>query len=228
MDLFFEHRNLYKRYYIHDGIFTDTQSYSSSRIPPTTQEEEFYLDRKRLQFLLEVAILGALSFILDKLTLFEMPQGGSITLVMLPIILMAYRWGIAGGMLTGFITGLLKIVSGAYILNVYQAALDYFVAYTVVGLSAVTVVWLMNSRKTNNKKSMAKAIVVGTVFGGLLRFLVHYIGGIVFFAEFAGDQPVWLYSLVYNASYMIPSIILCAIVAVLLFTTAPRLLKRAY
>lgn len=186
------------------------------------------MDRKRLQFLLEVAILGALSFILDKLTLFEMPQGGSITLVMLPIILMAYRWGIAGGMLTGFITGLLKVVSGAYILNVYQAALDYFVAYTVVGFAAVTVVWLMNSRKTNNKKSMAMAIVVGTVFGGLLRFLVHYIGGIVFFAEFAGDQPVWLYSLVYNASYMVPSIILCAIVAVILFTTAPRLLKRAY
>lgn len=54
-----------------------------------------HLDRKRLQFLLEVAILGAISFVLDKIG-FSMPQGGSITLSMLPIIVMAFRWGIVG------------------------------------------------------------------------------------------------------------------------------------
>ena len=74
---------------------------------------------------------------------------------------------------------------------------------------------------------MATAIIIGTVIGGLLRYLIHFIGGIVFFAEYAPEgQPVWLYSLVYNGSYIIPATILSAIVAVLLFTSAPRLLKR--
>ena len=185
------------------------------------------MDRKRLQFLLEVAIFGALSFVLDLLVLFKMPQGGSVTLSMLPIIVIAFRWGILGGMLTGLITGLLQVISGAYVLNIYQAALDYFVAYSLVGLAAVTLGWLLSSRKTGNKQSMVSAIIIGTVIGGVLRFLAHFIGGVIFFAEFAGDQPVWLYSLVYNASYMIPSIILCAVVAVPLFTTAPRLIQRA-
>lgn len=184
------------------------------------------MDRKRLQFLLEVAILGALSFVLDNLTLFKMPQGGSVTLSMLPIILMAYRWGVAGGVLTGFITGLLQAVIGGYIIHPVQGALDYFVAYTVVGLAGVTLSWLIKSKSAGRKGSMATAIIVGTVLGGLLRLLVHFIGGMVFFADAAGDQPVWLYSLGYNATFMIPSIVLCAIVAVILFTSAPRLIQK--
>lgn len=184
------------------------------------------MDRKRLQFLLEIAILGALSFVLDNLTLFKMPQGGSVTLSMLPIILMAYRWGISGGLLTGLISGLLQAVMGGYIIHPVQGALDYFIAYTVVGLAASTHGWLIKSKLAEHKGQMAAAIIVGTTLGGLLRYLAHFIGGVVFFAEYAGDQPVWLYSLVYNGSFMIPSIILCSIVAVILFTSSPRLIQR--
>lgn len=156
-----------------------------------------------------------------------MPQGGSVTLSMLPIIVMAFRWGIIGGMLTGFVSGTLQLVTGGYVFNVIQAALDYFVAYTLVGVAAVTLGWLLRSQAKNNKGAMVKAIVVGTVIGGFLRYLIHFIGGIVFFASYAPKgQPVWLYSLLYNATYMIPSIILSALVAALLFTSAPRLLKR--
>ncbi|WP_203248599.1 energy-coupled thiamine transporter ThiT [Sporosarcina beigongshangi] len=185
------------------------------------------MDRKRLQFLLEVAILGAISFVLDQIGFKIMPQGGSVTLSMLPIIVMAFRWGILGGVLTGFVTGVLQIATGAYVLNPIQAALDYFVAYALVGVAAVTLGWLLSGKAKGNNGTMIKAIVVGTVIGGLLRYLAHFIGGIVFFASFAPEgQPVWLYSLIYNASYMIPSIILSAFVASLLFMKAPRLLKR--
>ncbi len=183
------------------------------------------MERKRLQLLLEVAILAAISFVLDQIG-FKMPQGGSVTLSMLPIIVMAFRWGILGGMLTGFVSGALQAALGGYILNPIQATLDYFVAYALVGLAAVTLGWLLSSKAKGNKKSMVTAIVVGTVIGGLLRYLIHFIGGIVFFASSAPEgQPVWLYSLIYNGSYMIPSIIVSAIVASLLFTTAPRLLQ---
>ncbi|MBO0601682.1 energy-coupled thiamine transporter ThiT [Sporosarcina sp. E16_3] len=184
------------------------------------------MDRKRLQLLLEIAILGAISFVLDKIG-FSMPQGGSVTLSMLPIVVMAFRWGIVGGMLTGLVSGLLQLMMGGYVLNVIQAALDYFVAYALVGVAGVTLAWLLSGKVKGDKGSMVVAIVVGTVIGGLLRFVIHFIGGIVFFASYAPvGQPVWLYSLVYNASYMIPAIILSAIVASILFTTAPRLLER--
>ncbi|WP_249336678.1 energy-coupled thiamine transporter ThiT [Sporosarcina sp. Marseille-Q4063] len=185
------------------------------------------MDRGRLQLLLEISILGALSFVFDKLTVFEMPQGGSITLSMLPIIVMAFRWGLAGGMLTGFISGLLQLITGGKVFHWAQALLDYTLAYTLVGVAAITGIWLVRNIVKKNKGGMAAAIITGTIIGGILRYLIHFIGGIVFFGEYAPEgQPVWLYSLVYNGSYMIPSMILCAIVAVLLFTTAPRLLKR--
>ncbi len=189
--------------------------------------ERNLLDRSRLQFLLEVSILAALSFILDLIVIFQMPQGGSITLSMLPIIVMAFRWGLVGGMLTGFISGLLQLITGGKVFHVIQALMDYTLAYTLVGVAAITSVWLFKSMAKKNKFSMSIAIIVGTIIGGLLRYLIHVIGGVVFFAAYAPEgQPVWLYSLVYNASYMIPATILSAIVAVLLFTSAPRLLKR--
>ncbi|CAM3212795.1 energy-coupled thiamine transporter ThiT [Filibacter tadaridae] len=184
------------------------------------------MNRKRLQILLEIAILGAISFVLDQIG-FKMPQGGSVTLSMLPIIVMAFRWGIAGGMLTGLVSGLLQLLMGGSVFHPVQAALDYFVAYALVGLAAVTLAWLLKSKAKGEKKLMVTAIVIGTIFGGLLRYVIHFIGGMVFFGQYAGDQPVWLYSLLYNGAYMIPSIILSAIVAVLLLTTAPRLLKHA-
>lgn len=184
------------------------------------------MDRSRLQLLLEIAILGAISFILDKIG-FSFPQGGSITLSMLPIVLMAFRWGVAGGMLTGFTSGLLQLITGGYVFTPIQAGLDYFVAYTVVGAAAVTGGWLARSIAKDNKKGIIYSIIIGTVIGGVLRYVIHFIGGIVFFGEYApAGQPVWLYSLIYNATYMVPATILSAVIAVLLITTSPRLIKR--
>lgn len=186
------------------------------------------MDRTRLQFLMEASILGALSFILDKLTVFVMPQGGSVTLSMLPIIVMAFRWGLRGGLLTGFLSGLLQLITGGAIFHWAQVILDYTVAYALVGVAAVTTIWLVSGVARKNKGRMVAAIVAGTVIGGLLRFFVHFLAGVIFFGEYAPEgQPAWLYSLIYNASYMVPSILLCSIVASLLFTSAPRLLKAA-
>lgn len=68
-------------------------------------------------------------------------------------------------------------------------------------------------------------IVLGALLGGTLRFISHLLAGVIFFKEYAGDDNVWIYSIIYNASYMLPATILTALVAVLLFTTAPRLLQ---
>ena len=123
--------------------------------------------------------------------------------------------GIVGGMLTGLVSGLLQLMTGDMS---YAIQAGLIIRSIHASWSGSYYTWMAVKQKAKgNKGSMVAAIVVGTVIGGLLRYLIHFIGGIVFFASYAPEgQPVWLYSLVYNASYMIPSIILSAIVAAIL------------
>ena len=62
-----------------------------------------------LRCLCEAAIMIALAQILGYLKLYELPQGGSITLSMLPIFLFCSRWGFGPGMLASFAFSLLPL-----------------------------------------------------------------------------------------------------------------------
>ncbi|MEK4758765.1 energy-coupled thiamine transporter ThiT [Viridibacillus sp. FSL E2-0187] len=184
------------------------------------------MDKKKLLFLIEIAIFSAIGLILDQLSFKLWAQGGSISLVMVPIVLMAFRWGVSGGLITGFLIGLLQVAMGASIFTPLQGFIDYFIAFTVVGLAGVVRHLVFTASKQLNKKAMTLYIVLGTTLGGLLRYIAHTTAGIVFFSEYAGNQNVYLYSIIYNGTYMLPATILTAVVAVLLFTSAPRLLQQ--
>jgi thiamine transporter len=57
-------------------------------------------------------------------------------------------------------------------------------------------------------------IIAGTIAAVSARLLCHVLSGVIFFASYAPEgQNVWIYSLVYNATVMVPSIILTSIVA---------------
>ena len=173
--------------------------------------------------LVEIAIFAGLGLVLDKLS-FSMPQGGSASFVMLPIILMAIRWGLKGGLTTGFLIGILQIAIDPKIYHWAQGLIDYCIAFTVVGFAAV----FTRSLRHQNNRAKSKIILwvaVGSLFGGLLRYAAHTVAGAIFFAEYAGDQNPWVYSIIYNATYMVPAIIMTAIAACLLFTAAPKLLQ---
>lgn len=184
------------------------------------------MDKKRLLMLVEIAVFAGVGIILDTLTI-SMPQGGSVSFVMLPIVLMAIRWGLGAGMTTGLLIGILQMMFAPKIYHWVQGLLDYGVAFTVVGLAAVVRKPLLEAARHSAKARIILYITVGTVIGGLLRYAAHTIAGAVFFAEYAGDQNEWIYSIIYNATYMIPAIVLTAIAASLLFTAAPKLLKQA-
>ena len=64
----------------------------------------------RLRALCEGAIFIALAQVLSYLKLFELPQGGSITIEMLPIFLYCARWGFGPGMLASFAYSILQAV----------------------------------------------------------------------------------------------------------------------
>ena len=175
--------------------------------------------RNATRMLCEGAIMVALSQILSYIKIMELPNGGSLTPAMFPILLFAVRWGLKDGLLAGFVFGLLQLIfDGAYAWGWQSMLLDYLVAFPPLGLAGLF-------------KGKKWGIFAGTVLGCLGRFIVHFISGITIYRIYAPteilgtvfDEPN-LYSLVYNGSYMLPNTILALAIAGLLY--AP--LKKFY
>ena len=168
--------------------------------------------RNATRMLCEGAIMVALSQILSYIKLMELPNGGSLTPAMFPILLFAVRWGLADGLLAGFVFGLLQLMfDGAYAWGWQSMLLDYLVAFTPLGLAG-----LFQGKRWG--------IFVGTVLGCFARFVVHFISGVTIYRIYAPteilgtvfDNPT-LYSIVYNGSYMLPNTILALVIAALLY-----------
>ncbi|HLR79449.1 MAG TPA: energy-coupled thiamine transporter ThiT [Bacillota bacterium] len=184
---------------------------------------------KRTLFLIEVAIFTALALVLDMIPFLKFKiwaQGGSISFAMIPVFIVAFRWGLKGGLLTGFLYGVLQIpLGGAYILTPLQAFIEYGLAFTALGLAGVFSEKIQRAVKEEKTTTYFTYIMSGVLLGSGLRLLGHVIAGTVFFSEFAPEgQPAWLYSLIYNSSYMVPSFILCTIVIFFLFHKQPKTL----
>ena len=168
--------------------------------------------RNATRMLCEGAIMVALSQILSYIKIMELPNGGSLTPAMFPILLFAVRWGLKDGLLAGFVFGLLQLIfDGAYAWGWQSMLLDYLVAFPPLGLAGLF-------------KGKKWGIFAGTVLGCLGRFIVHFISGITIYRIYAPteilgtvfDEPN-LYSLVYNGSYMLPNTILALAIAGLLY-----------
>lgn len=185
------------------------------------------MDKKKLLMMMEIAIFASVGLVLDQLSFRVVPQGGSVSLVMLPIVLMAVRWGLVAGLTTGLLVGVLQMLFGGYILHWAQALLDYAVAFTVVGFAAVLKPAIENAVKQKQNAKLWTYFTLATVIGGMLRFVAHLLAGVIFFKEYAGDQNPWIYSSIYNTTYIIPSIIITAIACALLIKASPKILKIA-
>ncbi|MEI3614952.1 energy-coupled thiamine transporter ThiT [Pseudogracilibacillus sp. SO30301A] len=189
------------------------------------------MSSNRTLFFIEVAILTALALLLDIIPFLKFklwPAGGSISLAMIPVFILAFRWGIKGGILSGFLWGILQIAVGdAYILNFWQGLIEYGLAFTVLGFAGIFAKSVQQAVKQQNKKELFKFIIAGILVGGSLRFLAHFFAGFIFFADSVPEgQPAWLYSFIYNCSYMIPAMIICIIIIYYLFNKQPRMLLK--
>ena len=154
------------------------------------------LKNKKLQVMIEIALIVALSYVLAQFRLFRMPQGGSVTLTMVPLLVLAFRRGAGPAVVAGLILGLLRLMDG-YVLHVLQVVMDYPLPFALVGLAGF----------------FPKQPIVGLLVGGLGRYASHVFSGAVFFGMYApeGMNP-WLYSLSYNASFFIPELIITGLV----------------
>ncbi|MDD4160570.1 MAG: energy-coupled thiamine transporter ThiT, partial [Synergistaceae bacterium] len=86
-----------------------------------------------IKILVEGSLCIALSIALSFIKLFALPQGGSVSLGMLPIFIFAIRRGGAAGVSAGLAVGLLRLFLGGYVVHPIQALLDYPVASALLG-----------------------------------------------------------------------------------------------
>lgn len=184
---------------------------------------------QKVVIMIEIALLAALGFVLDRVG-FGMPQGGSVTFVLVPIILIAFRRGVVAGIVTGLLIGLLQLATGnvyfaplSFEIVIIQVFMDYFLAFMVAGFAGVFRPAFVRAYEDGRQGAMMRAVLFGTILAAVLRYFVHVLSGIFFFGEFAGDQNVILYSLVYNATYMSLVLLFAAVICTLLFVKAPRL-----
>ena len=193
--------------------------------------------------LLSIAVV--LEFV-SKMFIPEMPFGGQVTLVsMLPVVLISYRHGVKWGLVAGLGYALIEMLIGAktvaaafqpgyfgdgtMILNaLIMCVLDYLAAFTVLGLGGIF---------RNKITHPGAALCCGSILALGLRFVCHIASGYILFsgwAEWFFTQegfPAWgaqlaqtlspgmlgfVYSLVYNGMYMVPEILLTAVVSVFL------------
>ncbi len=169
---------------------------------------------KRTRDLTEIAIGIALAAVCSFICVYKMPQGGSVSMTMVPILLIAFRSGAVSGMLTGGIYGLVSLLIAGELFHPLSILLDYVLAFALVGLAGLF-------------KNDAKGIILGSITGVLGRFLSSYISGVTIFASYApqGQSP-WLYSLIYQVTYLVPELIISAAVLLLLRNKTPGLFER--
>ncbi len=159
------------------------------------------------------AVCIAMSFALSYLRIVKMPQGGSITVAsLLPLMLYSYMFGTKKGVFAGMIYGILQAFQDLYILHPAQFILDYPAAFACIGLAG------MFAKCKSLEKLPPLQFALGAVVAGLLRFVAHFLSGCFAFGAFAPEgTPVWIYSLTYQAGYVLPDIAIVVAVGIFLF-----------
>lgn len=187
----------------------------------STKRNNVNKSRLRVRALCEGAVLLAMAVVLNylsKMVFANMPNGGSVSLAMFPILLYAHRWGVGRGVLMGVAYGTLDmLLDGGYAWGWQSILLDYLLAYAALGLGGVF-------------RGKAWGIFPCIAVGCLGRFAVHYISGVTIYkimvptaveglGTFANPH---VYSLVYNGVYMLPNLVMAMILGGLLFVPMKR------
>ena len=158
-----------------------------------------------------MALYAALFIVLDitvnTLGLLQMPDGGSLGVSVIPLLMASYHLGWTKGMIVSVLSILLQYVTGPmYTPDLTGFLLDYFIAFSVYGLASVfpNFGWFYS----------------GVLITNLVRLASSTLSGIL----------VWdtapLASLGYNATYMVPTTLLCLVLIPLIMPRLKPLMKK--
>ncbi len=178
------------------------------------------MKHKELRALCEGAIMVALAQVLGYLKISPLPNGGSISFVMLPIFIYCARWGLGCGLIASFSLGTLQfLLDGGFSIGWQSMIGDYVLAYGVLGIAG-----LFRGRKFG--------FFYGTVAGGFARFVVAWVVGATLWAEYMPEEffgmsmgNPWLYSALYNGSYIMLCTALCIVAGAIFYKPLGRFLR---
>jgi thiamine transporter len=152
-----------------------------------------------------LAMFIVLDYMSNMIGIFRMPQGGTLGLGVIALLLASYDLGWKKGVAVGLLSVLLQWMTGAmWFLNWFQFILDYLLAFGIYGIACLV-------PTTKIGKQM---LLWGVVVTNLIRFASHTIAGVLFY------EVTWWGSLAYNGWYMIPTMVVALIVVALVL---PRL-----
>lgn len=178
------------------------------------------MKHKNLRALCEGAIMVALAQVLGYLKISPLPNGGSISFVMLPIFIYCVRWGISRGLIASLALGTLQfLLDGGFSLGWQSIIGDYILAYGVLGLAGLF-------------RGQKYGFFYGTILGSAARFLVAWVVGATLWAEYMPEEffgmsmtSPWLYSALYNGSYILLCAALCFAVGAIFFRPLEKFLR---
>lgn len=178
-----------------------------------SKKESKKIQTKQLVF---ASVAMALAVVTSFIKLVNLPYGGSATLFsMFFICLIGYLYGTKIGLLTGVAYGFLQLIIDPSVYHPVQLLLDYPVAFGCLGLAGVF---------SKSRHGLIKGYILGVVG----RYIVHAISGYIFFIQWfpAETNPV-VYTLTYNASYIVPEALVTIIILLIpAFTNGLKEVKR--
>ena len=177
------------------------------------------MKKNRTLLITEGAVMIALATVLSLIKVYKLPWGGAITLLsMTPICFFSIKRGFLAGMAVSFVYSIVQLLldlgevlswglTTTTLISCF--ALDYILAFTVIGSAGAF------------RKLGTKGWVIGTVFALMLRLLMHFLSGVLIWHSIGkvwgfDTSNEYLYSLLYNGSYMLPETLFTTIAVVVL------------
>jgi len=167
------------------------------------------------------ALMLALSTVLSFCVIYRLPSGGAVTAAsMAPIIILSLMYGTKWGVFSALVYSVLQGVVGFYpppvqnfVSFLIVILFDYVFAFGSLGFASFF-------GKLFSGKFSASLSAAAVVF---LRFLCHLVSGIAIWSVYAPEgQSPFLYSLIYNGSYMLPELIITTVVVGIIINKIPR------
>ena len=184
------------------------------------------------EYILKVSTGGvclALAFVLSQIKLFEMPMGGSVTPAStLPIIVYGVAFGPVWGFIIAFIFSLLQLIGG-WLVTPFQVFLDYTIGYTALGIAGFAALKADSRAKVPGALNKFRGASILKILGfSVVAYIVRWLGsvasGVIFYADSAaeaGYDNVYVFSMVYNGSFLLADLAILAVVLIVLYMVIP-------
>ena len=137
----------------------------------------------------------------------------------------------AVGFAISIIFSCLQLIGG-WLVTPFQVLLDYILGYTMLGIAGFAGIKasdryaIKNPLKRFANAGVVKAIIF-TVLSYIVRWFCSVLSGVIFYSEYAGDMNPWIYSMVYNGSFLSLDLAFLLVVMVVFYLVLMKAYKKS-